>query len=61
MKNNNTLFVANDQYCTNHQGRAPKQGGKWLVSKNGYTRRFICAKCYAIRQARKDSLNAVTS
>ena len=43
-------------YCTNHQGKALKAGGKWIVSNQGKSRRWMCEVCYANRQARIEAL-----
>lgn len=42
--------------CTNHQGRTTKKGGKWLVSNNGKSRRWICAVCLANRNKRLEEM-----
>lgn len=43
------VYVDHDAYCAQGQHRAPKAGGEWIVSKDGKTKRWICAGCLAKR------------
>lgn len=49
------LFANRDRFCNQHQGKAPEEGGKWITTNNGRSRRWICAMCLEARQARQEA------
>jgi len=40
-----SVIVNADRFCTNCQLRRKVQGGLWVVSKDGKTRRWKCETC----------------
>lgn len=42
-------------WCSNHMGKAVREGGEWIITNGGKSRRWICARCVAAKKARKEA------